>query len=773
MRRVPLPCGRNDTFEAVVSRLPAKLSLYLLAGCDKGCRIAGTTAFDCPFDMASRHFFGHVDNLFDAESVAVAEVVVGGFSAVFEIVESTDMSVGKVGDVNIVPHASAVGCGIIVAENADVISRAVCHLQNDGDKVGFGLVRLADFTALVCARRIEVAQSNVFESVRLVVILHKLLHHELGLTVHAGGMLRTFLGDKAVAAISVSRRRGREHEILDVFGNHSVQKRKRAGNVVVIILCRIDHTFSDKRVRRKVNDGIYAVFSERFAQKLDIKDVAFDKRHVRRHGFDMSRDKIVVNYDVHVSFFEFSHAMGADVACSARNQNHISLLARPRTSSHVGRAEFYSMKYYKLEPLVLQGKIVYNQIVGKTILHCDLNNFYASVEQKLHPEYDGMPLAVCGNPEARHGIVLAKNQLAKKAGVQTGETLWSARQKCPDIIFVPPHFDEYVKHSKQVFEIYTRFTDRVESFGIDECWLDVTGSEKLFGDGVTIANKLRELVKEKTGLTISVGVSFTKTLAKLGSDLKKPDATTVLDKEHYMDVIGDMSPSEMIMIGKQTSEKLTKLNVRTIRQLANADRDALRHIFGVVADNMINAAQGVETEEVKHYYDIRIPKSVSNGTTTPRDIKNLDEAKIVIYALADMVALRLRSYNLVANGIGLSIKNPALQWTSKQIPLSPASANSGAIAKSAISLIEKIHNFNDPLRAITVSAIRLENKDGVQISLFDEPNDKADKLEKTIDDIRAKYGYRSVQRGILLENDLTGNLHEDDDFRPFHQSKTT
>ena len=389
------------------------------------------------------------------------------------------------------------------------------------------------------------------------------------------------------------------------------------------------------------------------------------------------------------------------------------------------------MKYYKLEPLVLQGKIVYNQIVGKTILHCDLNNFYASVEQKLHPEYDGMPLAVCGNPEARHGIVLAKNQLAKKAGVQTGETLWSARQKCPDIIFVPPHFDEYVKHSKQVFEIYTQFTDRVESFGIDECWLDVTGSEKLFGDGVTIANKLRELV------------------------------------------IGDMSPSEMIMIGKQTSEKLTKLNVRTIRQLANADREALRHIFGVVADNMINAAQGVETEEVKHYYDIRIPKSVSNGTTTPRDIKNLDEAKIVIYALADMVALRLRSYNLVANGIGLSIKNPALQWTSKQIPLSPANANSGAIAKSAISLIEKIHNFNDPLRAITVSAIRLENKDGVQISLFDEPNDKADKLEKTIDDIRAKYGYRSVQRGILLENDLTGNLHEDDDFRPFHQSKTT
>lgn len=416
---------------------------------------------------------------------------------------------------------------------------------------------------------------------------------------------------------------------------------------------------------------------------------------------------------------------------------------------------------------------MYNQIVGKTILHCDLNNFYASVEQKLHPEYDGMPLAVCGNPEARHGIVLAKNQLAKKAGVQTGETLWSAKQKCPDIVFVSPHFDEYVKYSKQVFQIYTRFTDRVESFGIDECWLDVTGSEKLFGDGATIANTLRELVKKETGLTISVGVSFTKTLAKLGSDLKKPDATTVLDKEHYMDVIGNMSPSEMIMIGRQTSEKLTKLNIRTIRQLANADRDVLRHVFGIIADSMINAAQGVETDEVKHYYDVRIPKSVSNGTTTPRDIKNLDEAKIVIYALADMVALRLRSYNLAANGISLSIKNPALQWNSKQIPISPATQNSGAIAKEAIELLKKMHNFGEPLRAITVAAIRLENKDGVQLSLFDEQNDKADKLEKTIDDIRAKYGYRSVQRGILLDNDLTGNLHEEDDFRPFHQSKTT
>lgn len=429
------------------------------------------------------------------------------------------------------------------------------------------------------------------------------------------------------------------------------------------------------------------------------------------------------------------------------------------------------MKYYKLEPLVLQDKIVYNQIVGKTILHCDLNNFYASVEQKLHPEYDGMPLAVCGNPEARHGIVLAKNMLAKKAGVQTGETLWSAKQKCPDIVFVPPHFDEYVKHSKQVYEIYTQFTDRVESFGIDECWLDVTGCERLFGSGKEIADKLRQIVKEKTGLTISVGVSFTKTLAKLGSDLKKPDATTVLDKEHYMDVIGDMSPSEMIMIGKHTAEKLQKLNILTIRDLANADLPTMRYTFGVIADTLVNSARGAETEEVKHYYDVQIPKSISNGTTTPRDIKTLDEAKVVIYALADMVATRLRSYNLVASSVSLSVKTPALKWTTKQTMLAGATDSSGIIAQEAIKLLIDNHNFNGALRAITIGTSKLQDKNTVQLSLFDEPDTKCDPLEKSIDEIRSRYGYNSLKRGILLENDLTGNLHEDDDFRPFHQSK--
>ncbi|MBR4800336.1 MAG: DNA polymerase IV [Clostridia bacterium] len=411
----------------------------------------------------------------------------------------------------------------------------------------------------------------------------------------------------------------------------------------------------------------------------------------------------------------------------------------------------------------------------KTILHCDLNNFYASVEQKLHPEYDGLPLAVCGNPEVRHGIVLAKNQLAKQAGIQTGEAIWISKKKCPNIVFVPPHYDEYVKYSKQVFEIYTTFTDKVESFGIDECWLDVTGSLKLFGKtGEELANIIRETVKKKTGLTISVGVSFTKTLAKLGSDLKKPDAVTVLDKEHYMERIGDLAPNEMIMIGRRTAQKLTYLNIRTISDLANADVALLRSHFGVVGENLINEARGEGDDKVAKYFEHTVPKSVSNGTTTPRDITTFEEAKVVVYALAELVAVRLRSHNLVANGVGIYLKNNQFDGVTKQIALKTPTSNASTIAKSALDTMKAIYNFNQPLRAITVAAIRLTGDSEYQISLFEEDNEeREEKLEKSVDKIRDKYGYRAIKRGVVLKNDLTGNLHEDDDFRPFHQSKTT
>ena len=408
--------------------------------------------------------------------------------------------------------------------------------------------------------------------------------------------------------------------------------------------------------------------------------------------------------------------------------------------------------------------------MDRVILHCDLNNFYASVEQKAHPEYDGMPLAVCGNPEVRHGIVLAKNMLAKAAGVQTGEAIWISRKKCPGIVFVPPHYDEYVRYSKEVFDIYTEFTDRVESFGLDECWLDVTGSLRLFGcDGKALADRIRETVKERTGLTISVGVSFTKVLAKLGSDLKKPDATVLLPRESYMDIIGDMSPSELIMIGKSTSAKLDKLGIHTIRALAAADRDMLRDHFGIIADRMSDAARGVEKEEVRLYNDRRAPKSVSHGTTTPRDMTTEEDVRIVVYALAELVAMRLRRYGFSAEGVGITVREAAtLSHKSAQCTLPSPTSNAATIAENALALLPKLHTFPAPLRAVSVAATKLSDGSVTQLSLFDsERDEREEKLEKSIDDIREKYGYKAVKRGLMLKNDLANNLHEDDDFLPF------
>ena len=406
----------------------------------------------------------------------------------------------------------------------------------------------------------------------------------------------------------------------------------------------------------------------------------------------------------------------------------------------------------------------------KVILHCDLNNFYASVEQKMHPEYDGMPLAVCGNPEVRHGIVLAKNMLAKAAGVATGEAIWISRKKCPGIVFVPPHYDEYVRYSKEVFGIYTEFTDRVESFGLDECWLDVTGSLRLFGcGGKELADRIRETVKARTGLTISVGVSFTKVLAKLGSDLKKPDATVVLDREHYMEKIGSLPPSDLIMIGGSTAKKLEMLGIRTIRALAAADRGMLRDRFGIIADKISDAARGVENEEVRLYYDKRAPKSVSHGTTTPRDMTNKEDFSIVVYALAELVAMRLRRYGMSAEGVGLSVREAeTLRHKSAQCTLPSSTSNASDIAKSALALLPKIHAFPAPLRAVTVAATRLTDGSVTQLSFFDaEKDEREDRLDKSIDSIRTKYGYKSVGRGLMLKNDLATNLHEEDDFLPF------
>ena len=405
----------------------------------------------------------------------------------------------------------------------------------------------------------------------------------------------------------------------------------------------------------------------------------------------------------------------------------------------------------------------------RTILHCDANNFYASVEVKLNPSLIGVPVAVSGNPEMRHGIILAKSNLAKACGVQTGDTLWQAKQKCPNIVFVPPHYDEYVEFSNKLFDLYTEYTDKVEPFGIDECWLDCTGSTMLFGSGESIADMIRQRVKDELGITVSVGVAHTKVLAKLGSDYKKPDATTVITQDNYRDIVWKLPVSDLLMVGRKTTKLFAKLGIKTIGNLAQFDKELLRKYIGINADKLSSYANGIEIESVKHYYKKHIPDSIGNSTTTPRDMIRREEAMAIITSLSEMIAVRLRKFGLLANGVGLSIRYSTLDGTHKTNLIGFSTSNAEQICEEAIKLLDNMHNFSidTPIRQIGVSTYKLTSERIRQATLFDEDLDKQEKLEKSVDDIRRKYGYTSVQKGIVLKHkDLCHGL-VDKEFQPF------
>ena len=405
------------------------------------------------------------------------------------------------------------------------------------------------------------------------------------------------------------------------------------------------------------------------------------------------------------------------------------------------------------------------------VLHCDLNNFYASVEQVVNPELQQYKyLAVSGNPETRSGIILAKNTAAKAMGVKTGEPIWQARQKCPELQCVLPHFDYYVHYSKRVREIYERFTDKVEGFGLDECWLDVTHS-KIFGTPYEIAEQLRQTVKRETGLTISVGVSFTKTFAKLGSDLKKPDAVTVISHENYKDVVWKLPVAEMLYVGRHTEEKLHSMGIFTLGDLANGSLFALRKRFGVVGEKLYAASRGEDEEEVRECGTEREIKSVGHGTTTLRDVNTYVEADKVIFFLSDMVATRLRRYGLQGEVVALDIRRNNLTHESKQHKVR-ATHVTDDIYKQACRLLRGMWReapADLPLRSITVSVGSLSEVGyGYQASIFDAADDKDKNLEYSVDQIRKKFGYNAITRASLLDNDLVSDkLFSEEDLLPF------
>lgn len=388
----------------------------------------------------------------------------------------------------------------------------------------------------------------------------------------------------------------------------------------------------------------------------------------------------------------------------------------------------------------------------RTILHSDMNNCYASIELLHHPELRGKPLAVGGDSEARHGIVLAKDQLAKKAGVQTGMALWQARQVCPDIVFVPPRMDLYLRFSRLAHEIYADYTDMQEPFGVDESWLDVTDSCTLKGDGFQIANQISNRIKRELGITVSIGVSWNKIFAKLGSDYKKPDAITVISKENYKDIVWKLPASDLLYVGKSTEKKLRTLGILTIGQLAQADPKLLKSLFGKMGLVLSLFANGEDQTPVNRE-NIHAPiKSIGNSTTTPRDLETYEDVAIITYALSESVSARLRENNFACNVVEISVRDNELYSFTRQKKISNPTDITNEIAETALELFRENYKWEKPIRSIGVRASDLTNPCcATQLSLFiDEAyRDKLRRADRTVDEIRRRFGYKSIQRGLM------------------------
>jgi DNA polymerase-4 len=394
----------------------------------------------------------------------------------------------------------------------------------------------------------------------------------------------------------------------------------------------------------------------------------------------------------------------------------------------------------------------------RVILHCDMNGFFASVELLDHPELKDVPMAVCGDPKNRHGIILAKNEPAKKYGIQTAETIWQARRKCPQLQCVPPHMEKYQFYSKKINEIYGRYTDLVEPFSIDESWLDVTASRQLFGSGQKIADEIRQTVKDELGLTLSVGVSFNKIFAKLGSEYKKPDATTLITADNFKSILWPLAIEEMFFVGKVSGEKLRKAGIDTIGALASAPGGILRSLLGKQGEMLHDYANGLDDSPVLPEKDREMTKSIGNSMTFPRDLLGADDAATAVVALADKVSHRLRKATMQAGGIRLEIKDPDFQTISRQRMFSCPVSNAGDLSQLALSIMKDEWTLNKPIRLLQLTAIHLTSPmDEVQFSLFDQKEDALEKREQmgvTMDAIRQKYGSGAIGFGRVLHNDI-------------------
>ena len=403
----------------------------------------------------------------------------------------------------------------------------------------------------------------------------------------------------------------------------------------------------------------------------------------------------------------------------------------------------------------------------RVILHCDLNNFYAAVECLHHPEYRTLPLAVGGDVEKRHGIILAKNGLAKAYGIKTGEAIWQAVNKCPKLLVVKPNFTQYLRFSRLVRSLYSEYTDQIESFGIDEAWLDVTHTIHLFKHTPqSLADELRQRIKNEFGITASIGVSFNKIFAKLGSDYKKPDATTLITRANMTTIVHPLPIADLLYVGPATTAKLNRLGIYTIGDLATYDLTILKRRLGKWGWYIWRFANGYDESPVLTHHHTPLVKSIGNSTTSPKDLRNLDDVKIVTYVLAESVAARLKEAHLEAKTLTVYIRDIHLKGFIRQAPLPHPTQLSEDLAKLALHLFHEHVDFKQPLRSIGLKASQLQlERNYQQLDLFDvtHHHDDALELEKTIETIRERYGFQAIQRCLMLKDTLLSGFNPKQD----------
>ena len=412
----------------------------------------------------------------------------------------------------------------------------------------------------------------------------------------------------------------------------------------------------------------------------------------------------------------------------------------------------------------------------RIIFHIDQNCYFASVEMISRPELKNVPMAVAGDAKARHGIILAKNEPAKKYGIKTAEAIWQAQAKCPDLVLVDAHHEKYEFYSRKLREMYSEYTDRVEPFGLDECWLDMTDAVSDYREAEEVALEIRNRVKEEFKLTCSVGISFNKVFAKLGSDYKKPDATTVFSDEDWKEKIWPLPAADLLFVGKHTAEKLSKINVRTIGDLARTDGAFIDRYLGKAGIMLWEYANGLDDSPVAESGYKRIPKSVGNSTTTAEDMTSDRQIERTLHMLSESVARRLRKHSLKGTVVQITVRDRDLLIYEKQRILYKATDDAKDIYSAAKELFKDSYDWSKGVRSIGVRCTKLVKSDsGEQLSLFTEvqKTERDDRLNKAIDDINRRYGNSVIKSAAEAEtvskvnraaNIVNDPLHPVDDF---------